>query len=65
MIDLLIGVMVFAIVAGFGYWILTLIPLPEPFKKIAIVAFLLICFLILIVYFALPFLHTGYILRRP
>jgi hypothetical protein len=39
----LFSVLVTVIVMGMLYWIVTLLPLPEPFKKVAIVIVLLIC----------------------
>jgi len=46
MIDILMWLLVFLIVAGVIYYVLTLIPLPDPFKRIALVIFLLIVCLI-------------------
>lgn len=40
---MLISLLVAVIVIGIVYWIITLLPLPEPFKTIAIVIVLLIC----------------------
>ena len=48
MISLLITLIVFCIVAGLVYWLLTLLPLPDPFKTIIIVAFILILILVLL-----------------
>lgn len=48
MIDLLITIIIFCIVAGLAYWIVTLLPIPDPFKTIAIVAVLLIFLLVLL-----------------
>jgi len=45
-------------VAGIIYWILTLIPLPEPFKRIVMVIFLLIICLIALFKF-LPMLGVA------
>lgn len=39
---MLIQLLVMVIVAGILYWIVTLLPLPEPFKTIAIVIVILI-----------------------
>ena len=58
LISFLIFCLVLAIVAGIVYWILTLIPLPEPFKKIALVAFVLIILLIILSR-ALPLLGVA------
>ena len=46
MISLLVSLLILAIVAGIIYWIITLIPLPEPFKNIALVFFMLIVLLV-------------------
>lgn len=46
LINVLIWLLVFLVIAGVVYYILTLIPLPEPFKRIAMVVFLLIICLI-------------------
>ena len=39
----LIGLLIFIVVLGLLYWCVTLLPLPEPFKKIALVVVILIC----------------------
>lgn len=44
----LFSILVMAIILGLIYWILTVLPLPEPFKKIAIVIFCVICLLYLL-----------------
>lgn len=36
------------IVLGLIYWVVTLLPLPEPFKQIAVVVIVIICLLYLI-----------------
>lgn len=46
MINILIWLMLFCIIAGVIYYILTLLPLPDPFKKIVMVCFLLIVLLV-------------------
>jgi cation transporter-like permease len=48
MIDLLIALIVFAIVGGLLYWLVTLLPLPDPFAKIIQVAVVLICILVVL-----------------
>jgi hypothetical protein len=48
MIDFLIYVVVLCIVFGLVYYIVTLLPLPHPFKTIAVVAVLLIFLLIIL-----------------
>lgn len=44
----LFSILVTVIVMGLLYWIVTVLPLPEPFKKIAIVIVLVICMLYLL-----------------
>jgi hypothetical protein len=44
----LFSVLVTVIVLGLVYWIVTLLPIPEPFKKVALVIFLVICLLYLL-----------------
>lgn len=51
MISLLITLIVFCIVAGLVYYLLTLLPLPDPFKTIIICAFILILILVILGYF--------------
>lgn len=51
MISLLITLIIFCIVAGLIYWLLTMLPLPDPFKTIIMVAFILILILVLLGYF--------------
>lgn len=46
MINILIWLLLFMIVAGVVYYVLSLLPLPDPFKKIAMVIFLLIVLLV-------------------
>ena len=48
LIGFLIDIIVFCIIGGLAYWIVTLLPIPDPFKTIAIVAVLLICLLMLV-----------------
>jgi hypothetical protein len=51
LISLLVWVLVFALIAGIVYYILTLIPLPQPFKNIVMVCFLLIVLLVVLAKF--------------
>jgi hypothetical protein len=48
MINLLIFIIVMCIVFGLIYYAVTLLPLPEPFKNIAVIAVLLIFVLVLL-----------------
>lgn len=45
MISLLIDLIFVAIAGGLLYWIVSLLPIPQPFKQIALVCVLLICLL--------------------
>lgn len=44
----LFSILVLVIVMGLVYWVITLLPLPEPFKQIAIVIVLVVCLLYLL-----------------
>jgi hypothetical protein len=48
MIEWLIQIIILAIVFGLVYYIVTLLPLPDPFKTIATIAVLLVFVLILL-----------------
>lgn len=48
MIELLIWIVVLCIIFGLIYYIVTLIPLPPPFKNIAMIAILVIFLLVLL-----------------
>jgi heme A synthase len=48
MINLLITIIIFAIVAGLLYWLITLLPIPEPFKTIITVCSILVCVLLVL-----------------
>ncbi len=50
MISLLISLLVMVIVLGVVYYIITLLPLPQPWKNIAIILFLLIALLLFLSY---------------
>lgn len=41
----LIGLLVLVLILGLLYWLIQLLPIPEPFKKIALVILILICVL--------------------
>lgn len=41
----LFSILVMVILMGLLYWIVTLLPLPEPFKQIATVVVIIICLL--------------------
>lgn len=44
----LISLLVVIVVLGLIYWLITMLPLPAPFKTIAIVIFIIICILVLL-----------------
>lgn len=48
MISLLITIIVFCIIAGLIYYLLQLLPLAQPFKNVIMIAFILICILVLL-----------------
>lgn len=48
MIDILIWIVILCIVFGLIYYIITLMPLPPPFKNIAMIVILVIFLLILL-----------------
>jgi hypothetical protein len=48
MIGLLVNLIVFCIVAGLLYYLVTLLPLPAPFAQIIQVAVIIICLLIVL-----------------
>ena len=56
---ILISLLILVIVAGIVYWIVTLLPLPQPFKNIVIVILLLILLLWILGMF------TGYFPVAP
>lgn len=59
MIDALVQLLILLIVFGIVYYIVTLLPLPAPFKQIATVVVLLI-FLLVIVAWLLPLAGVGH-----
>ena len=63
MIGLLIGLVVFALVAYLLWWLLNQFPLPQPVKMIVTVLFVLICIIVLLNYVDLPSLPRGRFLR--
>jgi hypothetical protein len=40
---MLISLLVAVLVLGLIYWLITLLPIPDPFKKIVLVVFIIIC----------------------
>lgn len=57
----LIGLLVAVLIIGLIYWLITLIPLPDPFKTIVLVIFIIIVILWLLSSFGV--LGAGPILR--
>lgn len=53
MLGLLISLVVFALVAYLLWWVLSLIPMPQPLRVVVTVLFVLVCVLILLDYFPL------------
>lgn len=49
LIEVLIFVLVLALIGGVVYWIITLLPLPEPFKQIVTVAFVVLILVVMLV----------------
>ena len=48
MIDLLIAVIIFAIVAGLLYWLVGMLPIPEPFATVIKVCAILLCIVLVL-----------------
>lgn len=48
MIDLLVTLIIFAVVFGLLYWLVTLLPIPEPFGTIVRVGAILLCIVLLV-----------------
>jgi hypothetical protein len=46
--EVLFSILVMVIVLGLIYWVVTLLPLPEPFKQIAVVIVVVVCLLYLL-----------------
>jgi hypothetical protein len=45
---MLFSILVMVIVMGLVYWIVSVLPLPDPFKRIALVIIMVICLLYLL-----------------
>lgn len=65
MIEVLLTILVWCIVLGLLYWIVQLVPLPPPFKNVALVVVLLIGLVTLLgfVFGWFPSMHYGRSLR--
>jgi hypothetical protein len=44
----LFSILIMVIVLGLIYWVVTMLPIPDPFKKIALVIIVVICLLYLL-----------------
>lgn len=58
MLELLFGVVAAVVVLGLIYWLLTLLPLPEPFPQIVRVVFIVVAIL-LVIYFLAALVGVG------
>jgi hypothetical protein len=54
MIELLISLLVFCLIAGLIWYLLGMLPIPDPFKQAVTVVFVIICIIVLLGYFAGP-----------
>ena len=63
MISVLFSLLIMCIIFGVVYWIITLIPLPPPFKQVALVICAVI-FLIRLIYMLLPMASFGHPILR-
>ena len=48
MIGMLISLLVLALIAGLIWWIIGMLPIPQPFKNVVMVIFLVICLIYLV-----------------
>lgn len=44
----LISLLIFIIIFGLLYWCVTLLPIPQPFRNVALVILILICIIVLL-----------------
>lgn len=56
---MLVTLLVAVIIAGLIYWLLMQLPIPEPFKKVVLVIFIVICILWLLGYSGFGGQHWG------
>ena len=59
MISVLVTILVMCLIFGVVWWIITLIPLPAPFGRVAQVVIAVI-FLIMLIYLLLPLAGGGF-----
>lgn len=64
MVDVLISLIIIMVVFGLLYWLITLLPLPDPAKTIINVAFIIICILIVLSMFTGMVDFSHYHLRK-
>lgn len=62
MLELLVGLVIFALVAYLLWWLINMIPLPQPVRVIVTVLFVLICLVMLFNYMPIGLPH-GRIFR--
>ena len=60
MISLLVGLVIFCVVAGLFWWVIQQFPLPQPGRVVVTVVFVLICLLILLNYVPLNLPHGRF-----
>lgn len=58
MVELLIALLILVLVAGVVYWAISVLPIPEPFRTIALVVTGVIFLLIIILKVIAPLLRT-------
>jgi len=60
---MLVELLIAVIVAGLIYWLLTLLPIPAPFKNVVLVIFIIICVIWLLGWLPFgggPYWHSGH-----
>lgn len=63
MISALVTLLIVVLICALLFWIVSILPLPDPFRKIANVIMIVIFALVLIFYFLLPLAGHGHSLR--
>ena len=61
LITLLIGV----IIAGLIWYLLSMLPIPAPFKNVVLIIFIVICIIWLLGFVGYPYWHGGHSTRLP
>jgi hypothetical protein len=62
--DVLIALLVTIIILGLVYWVLTLIPLPPPFRTVALIVFAIIAILVLLSFLGAPGFPSLHLYRK-